>query len=185
MDMLMLTHCSGGKERSFSQFEALAIPSASEQQKIIPVVPAGIVFIWLCPSGGVGELSWASVHSLAFLIDLEHSHGNRFPVTPSGRRLICLVEAMKASLKDAQSDGLKFSFQQCAVHICLVLQQEAYYSSYIPLSAASAEKVRDHKILVLFTYRSYRSHRCRHPEPRVFPDPRALSITYDFAQISQ
>ncbi|WZZ47205.1 hypothetical protein YC2023_043464 [Brassica napus] len=29
MDMLMLTHCSGCKERSFSQFEALAIASAA------------------------------------------------------------------------------------------------------------------------------------------------------------
>ncbi|KAF2552729.1 hypothetical protein F2Q68_00036375 [Brassica cretica] len=49
----------------------------SEQQIIIHVVPAGIVFIWLCPSGGEGELGWASVHSLAFLIDLEMMSAGR------------------------------------------------------------------------------------------------------------
>ncbi|RID50626.1 hypothetical protein BRARA_H01339 [Brassica rapa] len=35
MDMLMLTHCSGGKERSFSQFEALATASGFLNCEII------------------------------------------------------------------------------------------------------------------------------------------------------
>ncbi|KAF3597560.1 hypothetical protein DY000_02025466 [Brassica cretica] len=57
--------------RVLPALSVVACHAASEQQIIIHVVPAGIVFIWLCPSGGEGELGWASVHSLAFLIDLE------------------------------------------------------------------------------------------------------------------